>query len=75
MMRKIIENSKGHPLKDYKVLETKDITCVACSKGKLITRPSPAKVGNESLNFLERIQGNYVGPYIHLVDHLDTLWF
>ncbi|KAJ9539329.1 hypothetical protein OSB04_032062 [Centaurea solstitialis] len=71
MMRKIIEQSCGHPLENQKILQTKDMTCVACSKGKLITRPSPAKVGFETLNFLERIQGIYVGPYIPLVDHLD----
>ncbi|KAJ9552242.1 hypothetical protein OSB04_016287 [Centaurea solstitialis] len=45
MMRKIIEQSCGHPLENQKILQTKDMTCVACSKGKLITRPSPAKVG------------------------------
>ncbi|GJZ88943.1 disease resistance CC-NBS-LRR class family protein [Tanacetum coccineum] len=62
MMRKIRENSKGHSLRNHKVLEAKDITCVACSQGKLIIRPSPAKIRNESLNFLERIQGDICGP-------------
>ncbi|KAJ9561314.1 hypothetical protein OSB04_006474 [Centaurea solstitialis] len=62
MMRKIIEQSCGHPLENQKILQTKDMTCVACSKGKLITRPSPAKVGFETLNFLERIQGDICGP-------------
>ncbi|KAJ9566529.1 hypothetical protein OSB04_002495 [Centaurea solstitialis] len=38
------------------------MTCVACSKGKLITSPSPAKIGFYSLNFLERIQGGICGP-------------
>ncbi|GJT93225.1 disease resistance CC-NBS-LRR class family protein [Tanacetum coccineum] len=61
MMRKIIENSRGHSLKNHKILQSKDITCVACSQGKLITRPSPAKVKHESLNFLERIQGDICG--------------
>ncbi|KAJ0481448.1 putative GAG-pre-integrase domain-containing protein [Helianthus annuus] len=51
MMRKIIENSVGHSLKNQKILQSKDITCVACSQGKLITRPSPMKVGTESLIF------------------------
>ncbi|KAJ9556307.1 hypothetical protein OSB04_010921 [Centaurea solstitialis] len=55
MMRKIIEQSCGHPLENQKILQTKDMTCVACSKRKLITRPSPAKVGFETLNFLETI--------------------
>ncbi|KAJ9542696.1 hypothetical protein OSB04_029202 [Centaurea solstitialis] len=62
MMRKIIEQSCGHPLENQKILQTKDMTSVACSKGKLITRPSPAKVGFETLNFLERIQGDICGP-------------
>ncbi|KAJ9561391.1 hypothetical protein OSB04_006551 [Centaurea solstitialis] len=62
MMRKIIEQSCGYPLENQKILQTKDMTCVACSKGKLITRPSPAKVGFETLNFLERIQGDICGP-------------
>ncbi|GJT50146.1 disease resistance CC-NBS-LRR class family protein [Tanacetum coccineum] len=62
MMRKIIKNSKGHSLRNHKVLEAKNITCVACSQRKLIIRPSPAKIGNGSLNFLERIQGDICGP-------------
>ncbi|KAI3735382.1 hypothetical protein L6452_14878 [Arctium lappa] len=62
MMRKIIEQSCGHTLKNQKILQANNITCVACSQGKLITRPSPAKVGFESLNFLERIQGDIGGP-------------
>ncbi|GJQ91780.1 copia protein [Tanacetum coccineum] len=62
MMRKIIKNSKGHSLRNHKVLEAKDIICVACSQGKLIIRPSSAKIGNESLNFLKRIQGDICGP-------------
>ncbi|KAJ9547214.1 hypothetical protein OSB04_019757 [Centaurea solstitialis] len=65
MMRKIIEQSCGHPLENQKILQTKDMTCVACSKGKLITRSSPAKVGFETLNFLERIQGDICGPIHH----------
>ena len=62
MMRKIIENSCGHSLKNQKILQPKEITCVACSQGKLITRPSPMKVGTESLSFLERIHGDICGP-------------
>ena len=62
MMRRIIENSIGHPLKNQKILETKEFSCVACSQGKLIIRPSPAKVGIESPAFLERIQGDICGP-------------
>ena len=62
MMRKIVQNSNGHPLKNGKILQTGEFTCNACSQGKLITRPSPAKVGNESPMFLERIHGDICGP-------------
>ncbi|KAK5813179.1 hypothetical protein PVK06_028627 [Gossypium arboreum] len=65
MMRRIIENSIGHPLKNQKILEFKDLSCVTCSQGKLIIRPSPVKVRIESFKFLERIQGDICGP-IHL---------
>lgn len=37
----------------------------ACSQGKLIIRPSPAKIKTKSLGFLERIYGDICGP-IHL---------
>ena len=62
MIRKIIENSHGHPLKDYKIFSKGDLTCTACSLGKLITRPSITKVNAESPMFLERIQGDICGP-------------
>ena len=62
MMRRIIENSTGHPLRDLKILSRNDLPCSACSLGKLITRPSPTKVQLESPNFLERIQGDICGP-------------
>ena len=38
------------------------MSCAACSQGKLIIRPSPVKIQNESLAFLERIQGDICGP-------------
>ncbi|CAN0883979.1 hypothetical protein LINGRAHAP2_LOCUS14704 [Linum grandiflorum] len=62
MMRKILENSIGHSLLSTKIQQSKDFACVACSQGKLIIRPSPTKVRNESLTFLERIQGDICGP-------------
>ena len=37
-------------------------TCVACSRGKLIIKPSFTKVTFESPSFLERIQGDICGP-------------
>jgi hypothetical protein len=62
MMQKIINNSCGHMLMNQKVLQSSEFTCAACSQGKFIVRPSPAKVGHESLAFLERIQGDICGP-------------
>ncbi|XP_070053870.1 uncharacterized protein [Nicotiana tomentosiformis] len=58
MMRKIIDNSHGHSLKNQKILQTKEFSCDACSQRKLIIRPSVIKVGVESPAFLERIQGD-----------------
>ncbi|XP_070040385.1 uncharacterized protein [Nicotiana tomentosiformis] len=39
MMRKIIENSHGHSMKNHKILQFKEFSCAACSQGKLIIRP------------------------------------
>ena len=66
MMRRIILNSRGHPLKNTKVLLSKDYFCETCSQGKLITRPSITKVELESPYFLQRIQDDICGP-IHPV--------
>ena len=62
MMRRIIQNTKGHPLKDTKVLLSKDYNCEACSQEKLIIKPSITKVDLESPLFLQRIQGDICGP-------------
>ncbi|CAI0399065.1 unnamed protein product [Linum tenue] len=62
MMRKIIESSCGHSMKSRQMPQPKLSFCAACSQGKLIIRPSPVKVRNESLGFLERIQGDICGP-------------
>ena len=62
MMRRIIQNTKGHPLKDTKVLLSKDYNYEACSQGKLIIKPSITKVDLESPLFLQRIQGDICGP-------------
>ena len=61
MMRRIIENSHGHPLKNQNILLSIDYPCTACSHGKLIVRPSHTKVLVESPTFLERIQGDICG--------------
>jgi hypothetical protein len=62
MMRRIIENSFGHPLKNIKIMTNDEFTCTPCYQGKLIIRPSPTKVGIESPAFLERIHGDICGP-------------
>ncbi|CAN1294781.1 Copia protein [Linum perenne] len=65
MMRKILENLRGHSVMSNQIPQSKDLVCTSCSQGKLIIRPSPTKVRHESPTFLERIQGDICGP-IHL---------
>lgn len=62
MMRRILENSTGHPLKNLKILANDEFSCAACYQGKLIARPSTLKVDIESPRFLERIHGDICGP-------------
>ena len=62
MIRNIVQNSIGHPLTSRQILVTNGYTCAACSKGKLIIRPSFTKVTFESPAFLEHIQGDICGP-------------
>jgi hypothetical protein len=40
MMNRINESTNEHPLKDLKILLSKDLSCAACSLGKLIIRSS-----------------------------------
>ena len=40
MMHRIVQNSNGHPLTSRQILVPDGYTCVACSKGKFIIRPS-----------------------------------
>ena len=61
MMLRIILNSKGHPLKNIKVLLSKDYSCETSSQGKLITQPFITNVNFESLSFLQRIQNDICG--------------
>jgi hypothetical protein len=61
MIRRIIENSHGHPLKNQKILLPSDYPCDACSQGKLVIKSSPSKVIVESPSFLQRIQGDICG--------------
>ena len=74
MMRRIIENTHEHTLQGQKILQTSKIPCEVCSLGKLIMRPSPAKIKTESptLNVSKVI---YVGLYTHCVDYFDLLWY
>ena len=62
MMWRIIENSHENPLKNHKIVSSKEFSYVACSQGKLVIRHSPSKIVMESLTFLERIQWDIRGP-------------
>ena len=62
MMRRIIENSHGHSLKDQKIPMPNDIFCESCAQGKLIVKPSVSKLPMEAPTFLQRIQGDICGP-------------
>ena len=64
MMRRIMENSQGHELKNQKILLFNEYPCVACSQGKLIVRPSHTKVKFESPIFLEIVHGDICGPIL-----------
>ena len=79
MMRQIIENSYGHPLKNQKILLSSDYPCTAYSQGKLIVRPSHTKILVESPTFLERIQGDICGsiqppcgPFLYFMVLIDA---
>ena len=62
MMQRIIANSTGHSIKNVKIPRSDELTCSACSLGKLIIRPSMNKIATKSPKFLERIQGDICGP-------------
>ena len=62
MMRRIIEHSHEHPLKNQKILLPNECLCVAYSQGKLIVCPSFSKVTFKSLVFLERLDRDICGP-------------
>ena len=74
MMRRIVQNSNGHSLTSRETLVTDGYTCAACSKGKLIIRPSFTQVTFESPAFLERIQGDICEP-IHPSSLFVIFWF
>ena len=62
MLRKIIDNIFGHSLENHQLAIPSGYLCTPCSQGKLITRPSFAKVAYESPYFLQMIQGDICGP-------------
>ena len=62
IIRRIIDNSYGHPLKNQKIILSNEYPCFACSHGKLIIKPSISKVVFESPSFLQRIHGDICGP-------------
>ena len=61
-MRRIIEHSHEHPLKNQKIILPNEYLCAVYSQGKLIVRPSFRKVTFKSLVFLERIHRDICGP-------------
>ena len=61
MMRIIIENSHGHPLKNLKILLSNENSCIVCSQRKLVVRPSLNKINSKSPLFLQRIQEDICG--------------
>ena len=83
MMRRIIENSQGHELKNQKILLSHEYPCVACSQGKLIVSPSHTKVKFESPIFLKRVHRDICGPihppcrhfrYFMVLIDASTIW-
>nr|GFA90627.1 hypothetical protein [Tanacetum cinerariifolium] len=57
MIKRIVKNTHGHPLIDQKFPKIDKVPlCTSYSLEKLIARPSPLKVENESPMFFERIQ-------------------
>lgn len=84
MIRWIIENSNGHPLKNLKVLSNGEFSYTACYQGKLIVRPSLTKVDIESPTFLKRIHMDICGPirppsrsfrYFMVLIDVSSIWY
>jgi hypothetical protein len=62
MFGKIIKIMHNHLLKGQKILISDKFSCVVCSQEKLVIKPSPTKVGVESLAFLKCIQSDICRP-------------
>ena len=66
MLTKIIKDAHAHPMKNINVIKPSNFPCIACSLGKIITRPSVNKIKTELPGFLVRIQEDICGtitPY------------
>ena len=85
VMNRIIENTKGHPFKEYKgFVLSKNYFYESCSQRKLITRPFIAYVDYESSSFLQRIKGDIYRPiqraigsfrYLMVLVNVSCIWF
>ena len=64
MMRKVIENSHGHTLKNQNVLQSKKFSCATCSQGKLVIKPSVARLGWNPLQFWNGYWVIYVDLFV-----------
>ena len=62
MLRSILHQSNGHSLTTGHISSHTDYNCLACTRGKFITRPSSLKVDFDTPQFVERIQGDICGP-------------
>ena len=69
MMRKIIENTKRHPFKEYKGF------VVQRSQENLNTRPSMIKVNDESLFSCKEFKVIFMEQYNRQLGRLDHLWY
>ena len=68
MMRRIIEQSHGHPLKNQKILLTNEFSYDPCSQGKLIVKPSFNKIMFESSVVFRK------NTWGHMWTYSSTMW-
>ncbi|GJX64491.1 retrovirus-related pol polyprotein from transposon TNT 1-94 [Tanacetum coccineum] len=63
MMKRTIESTHGHPLKDQKILQMdKMVPCTSCSLGKLIARTLPLKSTFSDYN-VKRVRHDNAGEF------------
>ena len=63
MMLHIVQNSNEHPLTSRRILKSHDFSCIACSQGKLIIRPSFTKIAFESPCISIKYSREYLWAY------------